>query len=90
MKNLILSSLLFLTLSLTTAHLSPAFAEGVVDSANEAVKDTGKALTKGARNLKDKTCEMMDGKMKCAGKKLKHKMQNAGDEVNDKVDDLKK
>lgn len=81
---------LFLALTLTAGQMSPALAEGVVSTANEAAKDTGKALTKGARNLKDKTCEMMDGKMKCAGKKLKHKMQNAGDEVSDKVDDLKK
>ncbi|MBC7714620.1 MAG: hypothetical protein H7177_14840 [Rhizobacter sp.] len=60
--------------------------ETVKEKAAEAGNDTTRAVRKGARNVKDKTCEMVNGKMKCAAKKAKHKMQNAGDKVKDAVD----
>lgn len=64
--------------------------ETVGEKISEAASDTGKALKKTGRKVQDKTCEWVDGKMQCAGKKVKHKMQNVGDEAKDKMDDLKK
>jgi hypothetical protein len=81
---------------LETVVLASTFALGFASFSNaeETVKDktveTGKDFKKNAkqagRNVKDEACEMVNGKMECAGKKIKHKTQNAVDEVKDKVD----
>lgn len=42
------------------------------------------------RKAKDKTCELINGKMECKAKELKHEMQNAVDEIQDKANDVKK
>lgn len=34
-------------------------------------------------NVKDKTCELVNGKMECTLKKIKHNMEN----INDKMED---
>lgn len=64
------------------------FAEGtpIVEKTKEAGRDVSKTAKKGARSLEDKTCEMVNGKMECAAKKLKHGVQNTADEVKDKAD----
>lgn len=64
------------------AHADETVKEKVV----EAGKDTKRAMKKGARKVKDETCEMVDGKMKCMGQKIKHGAQNVGDKVEDAVD----
>lgn len=51
----------------------------------EAVSDVKKGARKTGRKIKDKTCELVDGKMSCAGKKMKHKVENAADDVKDAV-----
>ena len=64
-----------------------AFAdETVKEKMSEAGNDTKRAVKKGTRKVKDEACEMVNGKMKCAGKKIKHGVQNAGDKVEDAVD----
>lgn len=81
MKNM---NILFLALSLMSIN---AFAdETVEDKAKELGNDTTRSVKKGARAVKDKTCELVDGKMKCAAQKVKHSMQNVGDKVEDAVD----
>ncbi len=60
--------------------------EKVSEKVSEAAHDTKRAVKKGARKAKDETCEMVNGKMKCVGKKIKHAAQNAGDKVEDAVD----
>ena len=60
--------------------------ETMKEKTAEAGNDTKRAMRKGARKVKDETCKMMNGKMECAAKKAKHKMQNAGDKVEDAVD----
>lgn len=62
-----------------TAGASTAFAESV-----------GTTAKKGVRDVKDKTCEMVNGKMECAAKKLGHKMNNASDKAADKMEEVKK
>ncbi|MGE3759369.1 MAG: hypothetical protein AB7H97_16520 [Pseudobdellovibrionaceae bacterium] len=60
--------------------------EKAVESTKEAGRDLKKNTKKAWRNTKDEACEMVNGKMECAGKKVKHKIQNGVDEVKDKVD----
>lgn len=76
---------------ITTSMNSVAFAkdETMGEKVSEAASDTGKNVKKGVRTAKDKTCEMMNGKMECAAKKVKHKAQNVVGEGKDKVEDIK-
>ena len=60
--------------------------DSVGDHVKEGASDVKKEVKKGVRSAKDKTCEMVNGKMECAAKKLKHKAQNVGDEVKDKLE----
>ncbi|MGZ3710703.1 MAG: hypothetical protein ACXVBE_03065 [Bdellovibrionota bacterium] len=85
MKKLIL--LLAVTAFTAMPGLVPAVHadDGVAADVKEGAQDAGKSIRKGARKVKDKTCELVNGKMNCAVKKLKHKAQNAGDEVKDKL-----
>lgn len=77
-------NILFLALSLMSSN---SFAdETVEEKAKELGNDTSRGVKKGARSVKDKTCELVDGKMKCATQKVKHSMQNVGDKVEDAVD----
>jgi hypothetical protein len=52
----------------------------------EAARDSKRAMKKGARKVKDETCELVNGKMECVGQKMKHGAQNIGDKVEDAVD----
>jgi hypothetical protein len=77
-------NILFLALSLMSIN---SFAdETVEEKAKELGNDTARSVKKGTRAVKDKTCELIDGKMKCAAQKVKHSMQNVGDKVEDAVD----
>ena len=60
--------------------------ETIKEKVSEAGNDTKRAMKKGARKVKDETCEMVNGKMKCVGKKIKHSAQNAGDKIEDAID----
>ena len=60
--------------------------ESVGDKVEEAASDTGRAVKKSARKVKDKTCEMVNGKMECAAKKAKHSAKNMGDKIEDATD----
>lgn len=67
----------------------PAQADDTLSQkTQEVVEDSGKAIKKGYRNVKDKTCHLVKGKMECATDKAKHKIQNAADEVKDKSTDV--
>ncbi len=59
-----------------------AFAETAHNQVLEAKKD----VKAGINNAKDKGCELVNGKMQCLGKKIKHKAENAGDAVKTAVD----
>lgn len=77
--------LLSLSLMLGFAAFSHA-DETVGEKVEEGAKDMKKGAKKAWRNTKDETCEWINGKMECAGKKVKNKAKNVGDEVKDKVD----
>jgi len=64
-----------------------SFADNTVgEKAEEAVSDTKRGAKKAARNVKQKGCEMVNGKMECAGKAVKNKIKDAGDAVEDATD----
>lgn len=67
-----------------------ATADSVKETVKEAGQDTAKGAKKMARKVKDETCELVNGKMECVGKKVKHGVQNTSDEVKDKIEDIKK
>ena len=60
------------------------------EKVQEGAEDAGKNVKKGYRNVKDKACEMVNGKLECVGKKVMNKARNAKDEVKDKADDVQK
>ena len=68
------------------------WAEESDSKAVETVKEAGRDVKKNAkqvsRKVKDETCQGVKGKLECAGQKVKHKTQNAVDEVKDKADDV--
>ena len=66
---------------------STSYAE---ETLKEKAKETGRDMSRGAkkmgREVKDKTCELVNGKMECAAQKVKHGVQNAADKVEDAVE----
>lgn len=60
--------------------------DSLKSKAKEAGNDTSRAAKKGVRAVKDKTCEMINGKMECAGQKVKHSIQNGADKIEDAVE----
>lgn len=69
---------------------SAAFAEETVaEKANTVANKTVDATKEGARDLSDKACEMIDGKMKCLPKKIKHKAQTMKDKTKTKATEIK-
>ncbi len=78
-----LSIVVFCTLNLAFAEeTTMEKAETGVNQAADSVKDT-------YREAKEKGCEMVNGKMECAAKKLKHKGQKLKDKVDTKATDIK-
>lgn len=71
----------------STAHADDSKA---VAEAKEAGRDMKKSAKKAGRDIKDATCPMVNGKADCAVKKAGHKIQNAADEVGDKMNEPKK
>jgi hypothetical protein len=53
----------------------------------ESYQDTKKNVKKGYRSTRDKVCELMNGKMECKMREIKHKVENVSDEVKDKSND---
>lgn len=58
----------------------------VAETAKEVANDSKRAVKSGARSVKDKTCELVNGKMECAAQKAKHAVQNGADKVEDAID----
>lgn len=83
-----LKFLIFLSFSL------PAFATlaeetTITEDLHKAARNTKTGVKKGARAIQDKTCEMINGKIQCLGKKMKHKIENATDDIKDKSEQIK-
>lgn len=63
--------------------------ETTMEKVDTTAQKAGNSVKKVYRSAKDKTCEMIDGKMQCAGKKLKHKVENVTDEAKTKIEETK-
>lgn len=77
-------NIFFMSLALLTIN---AIAD---DTIKEKAAEVGNDARRGAKNtvreVKDKTCEMVNGKMECAVQKAKHTIQKGADKVEDAVD----
>ena len=60
-------------------------SEKLTNDKNKAV-DTAKETY---RNAKDEICELVNGKMECVAKKIKHKFQTAADKTKTKAKEVK-
>jgi hypothetical protein len=61
------------------AHAEESTADKMKDDTKQAVKDTKHSMKKAGRAASDEACPIVNGKAKCAAKKVKHKLQNATD-----------
>jgi hypothetical protein len=72
------------TVILASVSLSSLRAE---ETTGEKIEDTGRTIKrktkKGMNHAKDEVCEMVNGRMECIGKKIKHKTGEAVDSVKD-------
>lgn len=80
---------LVVTLSLilfsSFVHAEETTMEKVETGANHAADSVKKTY----RDAKDKACEMVNGKLECAGKKIKNKAKNLKDKTETKATELK-
>lgn len=76
--------ILILTI-LVSANIFAA-EDSVKKKATEAMNDSKRQVKKAGRALKDKTCELMNGKMECALQRVKHSVQDAVEVVEDAID----
>jgi len=60
--------------------------ETVKEKAVEAGSDARRSVKQTVRVIKDKTCEMVGGKMQCAAQKTKHKILKGTDKIEDAID----
>ncbi|WP_408097338.1 hypothetical protein ACJVC5_00045 [Peredibacter sp. HCB2-198] len=60
------------------------------DSLKQKAEEVGNDVKRGSKNatrkVKDETCELVHGKMECAGQKTKHSIQKGADKVEDAID----
>lgn len=80
------TKILLLTLSIFALANFAQADQTLKAKAKEAGNDAARATKQGVREVKDKTCEMVNGKMECAAQKVKHKVQQGADKVEDAVD----
>ncbi len=55
--------------------------QNLKEDAKNVAHDTKVSMKKAGRKAQDETCEMVNGKMECAAKKAKHKVENAADDL---------
>jgi hypothetical protein len=81
----------FSTLTMLFLGLSGAFAfaeETNLEKAETVKNNAVNSIKKTARDVKDKTCEMINGKMECVVKQVKHTGQDAMDATKTKVKEI--
>jgi gas vesicle protein len=80
------SSILALATLLIIASGQSFADENLKNTTAELGKDTKRGVNNAVREVKDKTCELVNGKMECAVEKTKHSIQRGADKVEDAVD----
>ncbi len=86
-RNLLVATLFAATLGISMIASAEETTMEKVETATN--KGTDK-IKKGYRKGKEKGCEMMNGKMECAGQKMKHGVENGMDTMGTKVEEVKK
>lgn len=79
------------TFTILCLSLFGAFAsaeETTLEKAETAKNKAVDSVKKTARDIKDKTCEMINGKMECVAKQVKHTGQDAMDAAKTKVNEI--
>ena len=83
-------SLIYLTALALAIPISFASGEqSTGEKVSAEAREAKTAVKKTGRKIKDKTCEMVNGKLECAADKAKHGMQNAADKTSDKAKEVK-
>jgi hypothetical protein len=85
MKKITTLALLCLTLGGTSAFANETTMEKAETVKNKAVDATKEA----GRDLSDKTCEVINGKLECIAKKTKNAVKNAADATKTKATEVK-
>lgn len=75
-----------LFISLTLMSINAIADETLKEKASELGNDTRRGTKNAVREVKDKTCEMINGKMECAVQKTKHAIQKGADKAEDAID----
>lgn len=60
--------------------------DNAVEETKEFGNDTARAAKKAGRELEDKACEMVNGKLDCTKQKIEHAAENAADKAKDLAD----
>jgi hypothetical protein len=63
--------------------------ETTIEKAETGTNKATDKVKSSYRNVEDRACEMINGKMECAGKKIKHKIKNGSDEIKTETKELK-
>ncbi|MEK2687739.1 hypothetical protein [Bdellovibrio sp. GT3] len=77
----LVTSLLFA--GFLTGAATYSFADDIKETTKEVTQDTKKVVKKSANRVEETACEMVNGKMECAGKKIKNRASEATEEVKD-------
>lgn len=83
------SAMIAIVAFMTSFLLTPQFTyadDSVKETAKEMANDSVRETKQAVRVIKDKTCEMINGKMECAVQKAKHAVQRGSDKVEDAID----
>lgn len=82
--NLLISGLGLLFLLQTSSPLSAAGDLKV--KAKEVMNDTKREAAKAARTIKEKSCELINGKMECVAKKVGNRLKDGAAVIEDALD----
>ena len=78
------SSLILFSFVISTQLI--ASEETVKEKARESMNDSKRAIRQANRDFEDKTCELVNGKMVCSLKKVKHSVEKSTDKAQDAAD----
>lgn len=77
--------LCFVMTLLTAGHLNAA-DETLKEKTRETASDVKRESKDTVRKVEDKTCELVNGKMQCTAKKVKHSIERGADKLEDAAD----
>lgn len=88
-KNLLTISILAITVGSLIVGISSYAVETNGEKVEAAADKVADGVKSTARNLEEKTCELINGKMKCAVKKINNRRKNATDKMGSKIKETK-